>query len=671
MDSDFQVLQYLREKGYTNAEKGFLSEHNTLSARELVTRLQTENDKSSNFLINSGESNPTQFDESYSSLRDWSVSSLEVYKPELTSILYPIFLHCYLNLVERRNKTEAIKFLQSHRFEFPEKCQSDIDRLSGVVTPEHAKENEFVKNLRLCKFNVVMCSYSWELLLAFLHEKKHMLILSIINHHLQIKVHAGQPRQRDSDPLLILDSNEEVNGAGGNEENKFGQKDIKWDLFPNQKSFLQKAGIEVLNQPTSQLGAADATKPVIQPKLSEKTELQILTDLKHKIQLDSQVLPSVYFYTFFNCYENINVIKTSTRGDLVAAGFSDSTIKLWDLNDSLNASPWTSMTNRLLETDGRSATYKPKKRDTSSNMDNGYNLIGHSGPVYGLSFSPDGQFLLSCSQDSTIRLWSMATKTNLVCYRGHTGPVWAVEFGPLGYYFATVGHDKCAYLWSTSHIYPLRVFSGHLSDVNCVKFHPNSCYIFTGSTDKCVRMWDVHSGDCVRVFTGHQNSIFSLAVSTDGRFLASSGEDKEIIVWELASSTAVSKLQGHTDTVWDLVFSAEGNILASCSSDNTIRLWNAKMIKEDVLNQEKEEKLGHVQGIMDVEAEPESEPVPTGSKKKTKLNDGKEKHHHVAEEAPEVLIATFVTKHTPVYSIQFTHTNVLCATGPYKQTDKK
>lgn len=61
------------------------------------------------------------------------------------------------------------------------------NRLSGVVTPEHAKENEFAKNLRLCKFNVVMCSYAWELLLAFLHEKKYMLLLSIINHHLQIK----------------------------------------------------------------------------------------------------------------------------------------------------------------------------------------------------------------------------------------------------------------------------------------------------------------------------------------------------------------------------------------------------------------------------------------------------------------------------------------------------
>ena len=28
-------------------------------------------------------------------------------------------------------------------------------------------------------------------------------------------------------------------------------------------------------------------------------------------------------------------------------------------------------------------------------------MIGHSGPVYGASFSPDRQFLLTCSEDKT------------------------------------------------------------------------------------------------------------------------------------------------------------------------------------------------------------------------------------------------------------------------------
>ena len=50
---------------------------------------------------------------------------------------------------------------------------------------------------------------------------------------------------------------------------------------------------------------------------------------------------------------------------------------------------------------GRASKYIPKEKN-----DEFFELIGHSQPVYGLSFSPDNQFLLSCSADGTARLWS-------------------------------------------------------------------------------------------------------------------------------------------------------------------------------------------------------------------------------------------------------------------------
>jgi WD40 repeat protein len=100
-------------------------------------------------------------------------------------------------------------------------------------------------------------------------------------------------------------------------------------------------------------------------------------------------------------------------------------------------------------------------------------LIGHSGPVYSLSFDPiygsasSPQALLSSSQDGTVRLWSLDTYSNLVVYRGHgRDPVWDVEWGPMGVYFATASRDRTARLWSSDRVTPLRMYTGHLSDVN-------------------------------------------------------------------------------------------------------------------------------------------------------------------------------------------------------------
>jgi WD40 repeat protein len=93
-------------------------------------------------------------------------------------------------------------------------------------------------------------------------------------------------------------------------------------------------------------------------------------------------------------------------------------------------------------------------------------LYGHAGTVNSVSFSPDRSLLLSCSEDTTIRLWSLQIWTCLVVYKGHMFPVWDVKFSPLGYYFASTSYDRTARLWATDHYQPLRLFAGHFSDVD-------------------------------------------------------------------------------------------------------------------------------------------------------------------------------------------------------------
>lgn len=46
-------------------------------------------------------------------------------------------------------------------------------------------------------------------------------------------------------------------------------------------------------------------------------------------------------------------------------------------------------------------------------------LIGHEGPVYAVSISLDDKFIVSGSQDCTIRRWSVQTRSCLIVYHGH------------------------------------------------------------------------------------------------------------------------------------------------------------------------------------------------------------------------------------------------------------
>lgn len=252
---------------------------------------------------------------------------------------------------------------------------------------------------------------------------------------------------------------------------------------------------------------------------------------------------------------SLHCLDFSEDAALVAGGFAESYVRIW----SLKGNPLES----IMPTENLPQAPKTRR------------LIGHSGPVYGVSFSPDRKYLLSCSEDKSTRLWSLDTFTGLVVYKGHDAPVWDVAFGPFGHYFATASHDHTARLWSCDHIYPLRIFAGHTSDVDTVIFHPNSAYVFTGSSDKTARMWDVQSGNSVRLFTGHTGPVTALAVSPNGRMLATGGEDSLISIWDIAAGKRLKVMRGHGKTsIYSLSFSQEGNVLVSASADNTVRCWD-------------------------------------------------------------------------------------------------
>src|SRR5260221_7550524 len=47
-------------------------------------------------------------------------------------------------------------------------------------------------------------------------------------------------------------------------------------------------------------------------------------------------------------------------------------------------------------------------------------LIGHTGPVTALAWSPDGMHISSASNDTTVQVWSTARANSIYIYRGNS-----------------------------------------------------------------------------------------------------------------------------------------------------------------------------------------------------------------------------------------------------------
>ncbi|KAM9455017.1 transcription initiation factor TFIID subunit 5 isoform 2-T2 [Clarias gariepinus] len=592
----------------------------------------------------SQQGDPSLYQVYYSGLKKFIESVLDCHRAELSQLFYPLFVHMYLELVYNNHESEAKAFFD--KFSGDQECYylDDLRVLSGLTKKEHMKGNETLLDFRTSRFVLRISRDSYQLLKRHLQERQNNQIWNIIQEHLYIDIFDGMPRSKSQ----IDSTSGSLAGEARREANKakvfYGllkEPEIEVPLDDEDEEAENEEGKPKKKKPKKDSMGSKSKKqdpnapqqnriPLPELKDSDKLDkIMYMKEATKKLRLGLESLPSICFYTFLNAYQGLTAVDITDDSSLIAGGYADSTVRVWSVTPKKLRKVKSAADLSLIDKESDDVLERIMDEKTASESKI---LYGHSGPVYAVSFSPDRNYLLSSSEDGTIRLWSLQTFTCLVAYKGHNYPVWDTQFSPHGYYFVSGGHDRVARLWATDHHQPLRIFAGHLSDVTCTRFHPNSNYVATGSADRTVRLWDVLNGNCVRILTGHKGPVHSLAFSPSGKFLVSGSTDARVLLWDIGHGLMIGELKGHSDTVYALKFSRDGEILASGSMDNTVRLWDITKAVDDVETDDFTATTGHI---------------------------------HLPDNSQEVILGTYLTKSTPVIHVHFTRRNLLLAAGAY------
>jgi WD40 repeat protein len=161
-----------------------------------------------------------------------------------------------------------------------------------------------------------------------------------------------------------------------------------------------------------------------------------------------------------------------------------------------------------------------------------FDLEGHTKQVRDISYSPDGQWLVTASEDHTARIWRAATGKSM----------------------AVLPHD---------------------AEVIMAMFSPGGRWIVTGTTDRVVRVWGAASRKKVSEIDIRPKELAGFALSPDGNFLVTALEEGIAEVFETRTGARVAELTGHTGPVRSPGFSPspDGLRIVTAGLDGEVNLY--------------------------------------------------------------------------------------------------
>jgi len=168
---------------------------------------------------------------------------------------------------------------------------------------------------------------------------------------------------------------------------------------------------------------------------------------------------------------------------------------------------------------------------------------GHYENISALAYTPDGDYLLSASEDLTVKLWELETQREIRTFTGPQRYVKRIVVDPNGTRMITISEDKKLWIWNIKTGKEIRQLEDTLDVITNAIFSRDGKYIITGGSEFTGAVWDAETYQLVARLEGNGLGCGSgqcyvrLDATRDGKWLLAGVQNYEVEYWNLKTFT--------------------------------------------------------------------------------------------------------------------------------------
>jgi RNA polymerase sigma factor (sigma-70 family) len=200
----------------------------------------------------------------------------------------------------------------------------------------------------------------------------------------------------------------------------------------------------------------------------------------------------------------------------------------------------------------------------------------HMHTISSLTYSANGQYLLSGSWDNTVRLWSAITGQELRRFKPESEGFSSVAISPDGSTIAAGNMRRTLYLWEAATGREICRVEKLENTVFGLRFSPDG-RILAGVSGNAVRLWNATGEELMRV-TKLKPDLRPFVFSADLKTFVAGLPDRSIQCLDLSTGAEKEKFPTQQADLSCLAISPDGSVIATGggNKDRSVHLWRRK-----------------------------------------------------------------------------------------------